>query len=618
MRLSAAVWASLSAFIAALKKPAPAPAKPVEIDAQAAAAEMLKEQHRGRFEKPRIPKHIEHLKDWRTHTARLLQLAPDSIQVVRASAGSDGGIVFDEAPAESKVAIFDAGYSPGLLKDFGFAGSVSNAQLSWFASQSFIGWQICAILSQHWIISKACSMPARDAVRNGWKIKFSGERAGDALINDQITFYDRRLRIAHQCRELVRRMKIFGIRVAMPVIEYADPNAMEQPFNIDGVMPGSYKGWTQIDPYWVVPVLEAENTRPGSPSFYEPTWWVCNGRRIHKSHLIISRGPEVPDLLKPVYFFGGLPLTQLLYERVYAAEAMANEAPKLAQSKRTQVLSTNLSAAALNPQKIRQQLEESAEQANNYGTRVLGNQDKFEQFDTALADVDTVTMTEYQLVAAIAEIPATKLFGTQPKGFNSTGEHEADSYHEMLEGLQSIDMQPLIERHTLLTWQSHIRPLLKDNARCPDFTVEWGALKVMSEKEEAEVEALKINALKAAIDGGIIDPIDARDMLRSDEASWFHGIEAAVPSDAPPGAEEDAEPGAGGIQYNSKNEALAGLTGREMQALLRAVRKHNSGELSTAAAKVLLRPFGLPNAEIDLLLGGADVETGNASQTPAA
>ena len=53
-----------------------------------------------------------------------------------------------------------------------------------------------------------------------------------------------------------------------------------------------------------------------------------------ESHFVILRGPEVSDILKPSYLYGGLPLTQLILERVYGAERTANEAPMLALTKR--------------------------------------------------------------------------------------------------------------------------------------------------------------------------------------------------------------------------------------------------------------------------------------------
>ena len=39
--------------------------------------------------------------------------------------------------------------------------NISDTLAMWFASQSFIGHQFCAILSQQWLINKACTMPAR-------------------------------------------------------------------------------------------------------------------------------------------------------------------------------------------------------------------------------------------------------------------------------------------------------------------------------------------------------------------------------------------------------------------------------------------------------------------------
>src|SRR6185437_13888564 len=41
----------------------------------------------------------------------------------------------------------------------GFPGSqynISTDQFSWFASQGFIGYQACAMISQHWLVSKCC------------------------------------------------------------------------------------------------------------------------------------------------------------------------------------------------------------------------------------------------------------------------------------------------------------------------------------------------------------------------------------------------------------------------------------------------------------------------------
>ena len=124
--------------------------------------------------------------------------------------------------------------------------------------------------------------------------------------------------------------RVFGVRIALFVIESEDPDYYVKPFNADGVTPGSYKGISQIDPYWCTPELsQRAASDPTALDFYEPTYWIINGRRVHKSHLVIMRGPDVGDILKPSYLYGGLSVPQLIYERVYAAERTANEAPQL-------------------------------------------------------------------------------------------------------------------------------------------------------------------------------------------------------------------------------------------------------------------------------------------------
>src|SRR5208283_727514 len=95
---------------------------------------------------------------------------------------------------------------------------------------------------------------------------------------------------------------------------------------------------------------------------------------------------------------------------------------------------------------------------DNYGVKFVGLEDGYERLDTSLADLDAVIMTQYQLVAAIANVPAVKLLGTSPKGFNTTGEFEEANYHEELSSIQSHDLTPLIERHHLLVIHSEIAP----------------------------------------------------------------------------------------------------------------------------------------------------------------
>jgi phage-related protein (TIGR01555 family) len=417
-------------------------------------------------------------------------------------------------------------------------GNVPDAQLLWYAGQGFIGFQTCAILAQQWLVDKACSIPARDAIRNGYKVTINTGAAVDApAILEKLRRADKKYKIKAHCVELVRMQRVFGIRVALFKVDSPDPKYYERPFNPDGVTPGSYKGIVQIDPYWCTPELSTSGVNdPTSADFYDPLYWTIQGKRYHRSHLVIARGPEVPDVLKPSYQFAGLSLPQRIYERVYAAERTANEAPQLALSKRSMVFYTDTGKALADEANFVQRLLTWAGFRDNFGVKVADKDgDKVEQHDTTLSGFDDVVMTQYQLVAAIANVPATKLLGTTPKGFNSTGEGEEANYHEELESIQANDMQPLVERHNLCVMRSIIAPTL--GIQPIALTVEWNPTDAPTAKEEAEVQKLKAETDKALSDAGAIDGQDIRERIAKDPTSGYDGIDTArVPEPPAPAA----------------------------------------------------------------------------------
>lgn len=423
---------------------------------------------------------------------------------------------------------------------------IPDAQIEWYAGQGFIGYQMCAILAQQWLVDKACTMPAKDATRNGWELTVNDNvEVPDGLLDFQRKL-DRRFKIKKEAREFVRNCRIFGIRIAIFVVESDDPEYYLKPFNIDGVKAGSYKGISQVDPYWITPELDMDATaNPASMHFYEPTYWRVSGKRYHRSHLVIIKTCEVPDVLKPTYFYGGVPLTQRIYERVYASERTANEAPQLALTKRSTVIHVDLAAATANQKEFEDKLRKWAYFRDNYGIKAVGEDESVEQFDTSLSDFDEVVMSQYGLVCAIAGTPITKMMGNQPKGFNATGEYEEASYHEELEGIQEHDVAPLVERHNLLCMRAYVMP--KFGLKEPiEFEVVFNELDAETAAEKTKRTLDESTRDKNWADAGAIDGIDIRTRIINDPDSGYNATPEAIPegprpiSVVDPGAEKTA------------------------------------------------------------------------------
>ena len=419
--------------------------------------------------------------------------------------------------------------SPGMMDaatpGFKFLSPNINIPLSvmgWYASQGFIGYQNCAMLAQHWLIARACLMPAEDAMRKGYEITSNDGEEIDPKVLDKIRQGDVTYNINHNLKELIQFGRVFGIRIAMFVIEVDDPEYYyANPFNIDGVPENSYRGITQIDPYWITPQLDGEAAgNPGSIDFYEPTWWRITGMLIHRSHLIIYRTQEVADILKPSYLYGGVPVPQQIYERVYAAERSANEAPMLLMTKRTDVIKTDMSQALALQGKFEQRMLQYTHNRNNHGVKTIDIDEEFNRFDTTLANVDDVINNQYHLVSAACGVPITKLMGTSPKGgLNHNGDYNEANYHELLESLQETGMTQLVERHHQIMIKSDISPK-KAFATC----INWNELDALTGREQAEINKMKAEAGNTLINSGAIDAEDERKRIVADKESGYNGL----------------------------------------------------------------------------------------------
>lgn len=441
-----------------------------------------------------------------------------------------GALILDGRLMDSAMDEIDVG---GTVYDSETAQSVPYNIASWFLSQGFIGYQSCALIAQHWLVDKACSQSVSDSVRNGWTFKPDDGSKMSQQDKKRIEDFDVKTQISFNLREYGRFANVFGIRVMIFVVDSEDPDYYAKPFNPDGITEGSYKGMSQIDPYWMTPQLTNESmSNPAAMGFYEPDYWIINGKKYHKSHLCIARGPQPADVLKPTYYFGGIPLVQRIYERVYAAERTANEAPLLAMNKRTTIFHTDLDKVAANEQGFVQKLLLWAKYRDNHAVKVAGQEEEFEQFDTSLADFDNVIMNQYQLVAAIAKTPSTKILGTSPKGFNATGEFETVSYHEELESIRDDWMTPVVERHYLY--------VAKSLGLSYGLNFDWEPVDTMSSDKQSEINSKRIQDAGTMIDKGMASPEEARVKISNDKNSGWNNLSL----------EEDASPEIGATPEN--------------------------------------------------------------------
>lgn len=411
-----------------------------------------------------------------------------------------------------------------------------------FFSHSFIGWQACALLTQNAYIRKACEIPARDAIAVDYKLHYADaddkdpntdKEEEEQVLQDLKMLSDRKMKIKNICRDANIFKKTYGQILVVPTFN-VDVD-MSEPFDIKKIKKGTYTGMQIIQPFWVTYQMGVEQlNRPDRAGFYEPEYYtIPNRAKIHKSWIIKLVNGVCPDILKPVYYYGGIPLTQMIYERVYCAEKVANEAPKLALTKRLLTIDGDVYNLTANSDSAYETLQTVASIRDNFGFMVKEKDTAVNQIDTSLTDFDALIMTQFQLVAAIAEMPVTKLMKTQLKGLANSGDYEMKDYAQNLKEIQESDFNRILLWHYQLLSMS-------EKGKDLNIDIVWDEIDTPTALEQAQIESQQAQTDATYVGSGIIDATEVRTMLRSNDDSRFHNLSEDMPDDLE-GMEENME-----------------------------------------------------------------------------
>jgi len=397
----------------------------------------------------------------------------------------------------------------------GISQTVPADLLSWYSSQSFIGFTSCMIMAQHWLISAACEMPVSDALRKGWNVSGNDGQKIPVNVLAGLKKIDKRVKIKDVARNFGTFGRVYGYRVAIFLVDGYTADDYAAPFNPDGIKPNTYLGISQPDPYYVVPIITDYDA--SSIDYLDPEFYQVGGIKYHKTHCVVFKHCDtIGQLLRPVYMYGSASLPQQIYEQVYQAGLAAGEGNKLLMTKRLWVQNTDISAMIANQQEAEQHLQYITQQRNNFGVQLIDSEDSVQQLETALSEVTNTIAQQYQLVAAVARIPVNKLMQTQLSGFAASGEAEESVYHESLETLQE-KILPLLEKHTLYS----IKSMGVDEF---EYDIVFNPLDCLTEVEQATVNQQRAATAQVLIAVGAIDAAEERARLISDPDSGYAGL----------------------------------------------------------------------------------------------
>ena len=191
-------------------------------------------------------------------------------------------------------------------------------------------------------------------------------------------------------------------------------------------------------------------------------------------------------------------------------------------TKRLLIADGNIENMAANPTEAYETLKMVLQVRDNMGLMIKNPGDQVQQIDTSLADMDALIMTQFQLVAAIAEMPVTKLMKTQLKGLANSGDYEMKDYAQTLVEIQENVYNRILERHyQMLSMSEYGKDL--------GLQVVWNPIDTPTELELAQIESQQAQTDATYIGAGVVGADEVRDGLRANEDSRYHNLSEEMP-----------------------------------------------------------------------------------------
>ena len=159
---------------------------------------------------------------------------------------------------------------------------------------------------------------------------------------------------------------------------------------------------------------------------------------------------------------------------------------------------------------IKKRAEIFAQQKNYKNMGVMDAQDDYVQKTMSFSGLNEILEKIFLLICSSLRIPYSKVFGRGASGFSS-GEDDLENYNAMIMSELRVPVQPLIK------WIANIRCCQLFGRIVDDLTITWKPLRVLSEKEQQELNTSKINALNTLLMSGVLTRKQVAEKLVQDE-----------------------------------------------------------------------------------------------------
>ena len=413
---------------------------------------------------------------------------------------------------------------------------------------TFLGYGILQNIAQNPLIRACVEVVADDLTANWIQLESPADEVDDLDVSAvKAPSYSKRDRI-EQAFRLLNIKRLLNDAAAMDGYEggaflFIDTGAvgekLAEPLNKTEksaeLVPGGMLRFVLIDPVNVAPG-DYNSRDPLKPDYFHPEWWFVLGKRVHSSRLIRIVSNEPLTLMRPAYNFMGVPQAQLIWDYVMHFQENRASANRLLNKFSLTCIKTSLQETLFQQggtAQIDKRFALLARHRNNDGILAVDKDaEDVVQINTPLSGVREMVQQSLEHLAAVNRIPAVKLLGISPSGFNATGESDIRNYYDHIASKQEKILRPALEEIikcvSLWLWGE------------PDAGIKF-SFAPMSQDDEAAIAGAqnqRAASIAALVGSGVISPEEARHYLKNTKNSGFEFIDV---DDAPDGDEMGGE-----------------------------------------------------------------------------
>ncbi|MBV1833067.1 phage portal protein [Novacetimonas pomaceti] len=302
---------------------------------------------------------------------------------------------------------------------------------------------------------------------------------------------------------------------------------------------GAVTGFRVVEPIWMTP-QNYETADPLSPSFYVPdAWWVL-AKKIDTTRIIEVISRPLPDILKPAWNFGGIPLCLMAKPYVQNWLRTRQNVSDIINTLRLMVVTTNQadqSGGGLKTKSgnLRRRIQLLQKTMDNFGVLLLNTNENFQNVTTPLSELAELQAQSLEQICSITNIPVVKFTSNQPQGLNASSDGEIRTFYDTGMATRENVIAPALKRMTDMIQISELGEI------DPDLEWQWDSLFEETPVDKLDMEVKKAQIREADIASGQISPEEGRKQIAGDEDSIYAasgvGLDTPAPVDDYPGGE---------------------------------------------------------------------------------